>query len=140
MISDVDRDRLEKYAAYIAGLLDGEGCIKIHTDKRNGYRYVTIRLGMTHRDTIEFIAGIFGVSFKPLKKMFNRKIVYFLQVSTKKDIRIILETIWPWIITKREDIQDALEFLGADIEDLSSKDLLSLEKLLSIEKQFEVVA
>ena len=39
-------------AAYAAGILDGEGCLDIHYDKRNNSFYPRVRVEMTQYETV----------------------------------------------------------------------------------------
>jgi hypothetical protein len=101
-LSDVDR-------AYAAGLIDGEGCIRITSRGRNGgtgFRkgQHTLMVEVTNTDygMIQWLSKRFdgSVSYAPASPEINRKERWHWRVSANKAL-YVLDAIWPYIRTKR---------------------------------------
>jgi hypothetical protein len=103
--------------AYTAGLIDGEGCIRIHKQNRTssnpGVRYyVEIRVAMTDETTIRTLqsmwGGFVGERNYKYESSFGNKKQWVWRVSTAQ-ARYVLEAIKPYMITKRSQAITALE-------------------------------
>ena len=70
-----------------------------------------ITLGMTHKETINHVADIFGVSFDHYKgKKKPHKDVYCLRVTTKQEVKQICRELETRSITKKQQIKFLLEY------------------------------
>src|SRR3990167_4649763 len=70
---------METIYAYLAGIIDGEGCISIRKCKQGKYIYFKpmIEVSMTHRPTIEFVAKTFGNSvWYEVRAIYRHKKIY----------------------------------------------------------------
>ena len=123
-LSDFDR-------GYLAGLLDGEGCISLIRNKRKGgyeryYQYVSIaNTDLAVLKWVETVTG-FGrvrrlnqLPFTPLRKEHNQKPwtwtkAYTWQASSCAEVYTLLKNIGQVLKIKKEQAQLILEFL--DIE------------------------
>jgi hypothetical protein len=106
-------------AAYAAGLFDGEGHIAI-TFRSNGKgkaRYPRYQLycsmSQNNREAIEWLVSIFGGSsrFVVGKRSYNRR--YYERwnwVISTANAAAFLETIRPYMIVKKQEIEIALAF------------------------------
>ena len=94
---------------YVAGFVDGEGCIDIRYRKTNGGRYqrFELRLTISQVSTIplEKIKDIYGGSISPRK---NGNIHYYV-VSGAGAAKIISD-IRPFLLVKADEADVALEF------------------------------
>jgi len=117
-IRDINRSKLQKYAGYIAGLVDGEGSLIIRWDKR--HRYLTfsyfMSIGMTHEGVIKWLSDILGVTYSVSKRKPPRKTMYVLRVFTQTDLVTLLEELLPWLIVKKEQAETMLRFLNLRAE------------------------
>jgi len=119
----------ETTKAYIAGFLDGEGCITFSIGKRNKSCYAdngrlkcpkdmfyllpSIQITNTSLRTLQFMKNEigFGKVFMRLKKkkLSDRKI-YKLTFFKQKDILKILESLLPYLILKRKQAILMIEY------------------------------
>lgn len=107
---------LEK--AYIAGLLDGEGCFFLHkyisSRKRpNQFQFsVGVKLNMTHKETVEWYANKVGSTLVTCKRDYRRenaKLQWRAQLGPKKGIELC-KLILPFLITKKEQAKVLIEY------------------------------
>ena len=90
--------------AYIAGLLDGEGCIKT-----TGKGYLQIDIGNTYEDALQFVKSILGGYIYTIKApmqvyqgaIIHRK-VYYRWVLCGKGAAEVLALLLPYLIIKKE--------------------------------------
>jgi len=98
--------------AWLAGFIDGEGCISIHRRflKRRATPEYTIVLEVsnTKRNAILFLKDLCGGCVKSYKPEGKTKVAYKWQAKAKvaKDI---LEPLFPYLRLKQEQAQLALE-------------------------------
>jgi hypothetical protein len=104
---------MELELAYLAGLVDGEGCIMINrfatTRSHIGYQYrVILEITMCERQTIEFIAATFDrpIETRTLK---SGKTAYKV-IWRNQPAANILELLLPYLKGKREQAVVCLEF------------------------------
>lgn len=97
--------RREAEIGYIAGLIDGEGSILMVRG-----RWWQVKIGMTHRPTIEWLAG-FGGTFQTQRRSHvkNRKDCFTWHVARKADVAVLLHRVLPYLKTKHEVATRALE-------------------------------
>lgn len=102
---------------YLAGLLDGEGCILImKTRPEKAARFVSpsyvlrVSIAMTHKETIEWIHNTFGGNFGLSRKAKNGwKAVWRWNFHSQK-ASDLLKLMLPYLITKRNEAIVAIEF------------------------------
>lgn len=105
--------------AWVAGLIDGEGCIYIRkrTEKapsrkeRSPSYALSLTVKMTHKPTIEELKNIFGVGriHRETPGKLNKKVSWRWAVSTQEGADI-LRMILPYLKVKREEAELAIEF------------------------------
>lgn len=103
----------ETEAAWVAGLLEGEGCFLLVT--QDGYTHANISCAMTDEDVIQKLAVLTGVSEPhPQKIKENHKPVFSWTIADRTATRQILEQIRPFMGKRRGDrIDEILTFLIA---------------------------
>ena len=89
-LSDVDW-------AWVAGLLEGEGCFPIV----NGYPRITIK--MTDQDIIERFARFFDVNVFIEKRVRPHKDVYRTQLGKAKLLHYVVTNIWSYLGKRRRE-------------------------------------
>lgn len=105
-------------AAYVAGIMDGEGCIHIHKSKPspkkgeiNTKYVVRIRIAMCCEKTIKALLEMVGygnVYFRP-RQSHQHKDQWAYECSSMQ-ARCLLEELQPYLITKETPAQIAIEF------------------------------
>lgn len=104
--------------AYMAGILDGEGCIFIHKLKDNGKNKPVIILEITNKEVIEWIHERFGGSMGFRKKRKEHwKDSYSWGLYVQLEIQIFLEKVFPFMIVKKKQASIMLFFLTRDYTD-----------------------
>lgn len=99
--------------AYIAGFFDGEGHLRV---KRGGRVW---QLTQVHRGSLEQIAAFLGRHGIPShiydigtgKSRKHWQPISTLFVMNTPDVVKILQAIRPWVIVKKQEIEDVLRFL-----------------------------
>ena len=106
-------------AAYIAGLLDGEGCFGIDAQKvklKSGRVRLCftaiISILMTHKPTIEFMSRIFeGNICTYIRKNENWSPAFSVYLRRQVEVKSLLTQILPYIKTKTEQARLLLQLL-----------------------------
>jgi hypothetical protein len=95
--------------AYIAGIIDGEGSIMfVRRVKDPGGGRCMVRVGMTYRPIIEWLAAFGGkFNFSP-RRAENRLDAYTWAVSRRRDVHHLLTSVLPYLIVKREKAEQAI--------------------------------
>lgn len=89
-------------AAWLAGLLEGEGYFQVTKPRKNNPSLSLIRLGMTDKDTVEKAASILNVPV--CEKVYpNKKNVYSFSLSRKDDVEKVLLHILPFMSKRRSE-------------------------------------
>ena len=112
---------MKEKLAYLAGVIDSDGCIHIERCKDNRinrkprFQYkVRLQIGVTSMATINWIVENFPLdkevqfyTVKPTKKY--RKPIYLWQLNTKNTLSI-LKKVLPYLVLKKPRAKIALEF------------------------------
>src|SRR3989304_4016945 len=93
---------------YIAGIIDGEGTIRIHKNrpytknKHKNYSYAAgIGVGMVEKVIPSMLQEIFGGAMNE-ECVLDRRSIWRWQVSGRMSVYKILEELVPYLIIKRE--------------------------------------
>lgn len=93
----------ERLRAYIAGLIDGEGCIT----RANGR--LLVQIGMTDETVIRWLGQIGGtIRVEDGPGRGNRKPLYRWRVMAGDEVRRLLRSVLPYLIVKRAQAGDAI--------------------------------
>lgn len=106
--------------AWLAGILDGEGCLGVYNNKQKGRKYYATRphIVIVNTDTIlideaVMILNALGVKYYlALRKRANPKWKrsFTLAVQSKKGAIKLLEAVMPHLIAKREQAEIVLQY------------------------------
>jgi hypothetical protein len=104
----------EPEKAYIAGIIDGEGCIRIgHVGPLKRTLYLTIAVGMCHRGVIEWLQA--KLSSGTIKVNNHTKVrdgwnpQWLVRIHGKR-AQLLCKAILPYMIVKREHAEIAAAF------------------------------
>lgn len=101
--------------AYIAGLVDGEGCIRVNKTrlKRKGLGFqfgANVRLGMCEEDCIRFCQEKTGLgSVRKIATTYYKHPHYVWDLGTRQTEQLLRE-ILPYLVGKREQALIVLEY------------------------------
>lgn len=101
---------------YLAGLIDGEGCITIFRHKGKGCRTdhwsyrPLVQIGMTHKPTLHAIHLQFGGQFKQKRGQDITRRSYAVWTLRGGNCIDLLREIAPYLITKKEEARLLITF------------------------------
>lgn len=98
--------------AYIAGIIDGEGCITIIKHKtrcKSPHYQVHVVMCMCDPRILEFLNKNFGGSFRPKRKKTLRWRKAFQWSLVANQAIAFLRIIRPWLVLKAEEADIAIE-------------------------------
>ena len=100
------------YPAYAAGLIDGEGCIRLRKNTSKDLSYVPeIKIGMTDIRPLAFMCRLYKGNLGVEKKVVGQKKVFRWTCSSRKDIKPLLEDIVPFLLVKAPQATLLLEYM-----------------------------
>jgi len=101
----------EEEKAYIAGFIDGEGCLNIHSWKKNNrtLRHLRVMVVNTDPTVLEFIKGIYGGSLSSSDYIPKNKIRWILTITSRKAL-VLLEDIRPYLRIKQKQADVCIFF------------------------------
>ena len=97
---------------YLAGLVDGEGCIRLHPSNRGKYRkfYPRVQVTNTYKPVLELLVSQYGGAIhsatKPQKEGWKLKHDWRL---TGDKARELLKELLPFLIIKKEKAEQVLQ-------------------------------
>ncbi len=125
--------------AYIAGIIDGEGCFSIKKNMTTA-PHIRVTVGNTHEGIIDWLKDMIGGAkwITTYAEGVNRKTAYYFEMGGKA-LRFHLPFICPFLKIKKEQGKLALEFVST-LEAPSGRRKLSeqtRETRLNIEKEIK---
>lgn len=130
---------------YVAGIIDGEGTIRIHKTKpykKNGNKNYTysagIGVGMVEKIIPELLKETFGGSIHE-ECVPERRSIWRWQVSGRMSVYKILEELAPYLIVKREQALAVMEFCIDWHTPFSRQEGLSIQELQRREEAYQNV-
>lgn len=105
----------EAVRAYLAGIIDGEGCItitrrKVRRVKTNNWFYEPqIIIANSCKTMLDFCAGYYGGWIAILKKRKGHTTAYQWK-ATGDEMRAILKDVLPYLIVRRKQANKVLSF------------------------------
>ncbi len=102
--------------AYVAGIIDGEGCIGIRKTKQAGSmkstRYAgTLTIGSTSRVLIERVINAFGIGCVTHRFATRTKKGCFIWTIESRNARNVLSLVRPFLVVKRAQADLLIEFV-----------------------------
>lgn len=100
-------------AAWLAGLLEGEGYFQITKPRHHHPTQVVIRLSMTDKDVVEKAAKLLNnVPVNQKARTTKRKTIYAISLSKRDEVEKILLQILPYMGSRRSQrINECLEVI-----------------------------
>ena len=100
-------------AAWLSGLLEGEGYFQITKPRHHNPSQVVIRLAMTDKDVVEKAAKLLNnVPVNQKAKTTQRKTIYAISLSKRDEVEKILLQILPFMGSRRnQKINECLQVI-----------------------------
>ncbi len=98
--------------AYMAGIVDGDGCICQR--KTGSYGYYSLTINNTSKPLMDWIEDKFGaggVNKERRTRPANHKRVYTYLVAAQKELFEMIKRFEPYLIVKKDKARECLEFL-----------------------------
>jgi hypothetical protein len=97
--------------AWAAGILDGEGSIRVQQRLFNGHANFTLRVcvAMTHQPTIDKLFEITGGGYRTSRHAGSGRPLYVIEWAARKAEKV-LRAMSPYLVTKREQAAAAIKF------------------------------
>ena len=125
---------------YLAGIVDGEGCIRIdrsvHAGKNSLYKAV-LQVGMVERNVIELIHNTFGGSMRE-ERVPNRRNIWRVKIQSVGDWSMVLPALDGKLLVKQPQLDLVKEFLNDKIHNPNHKRNLVPEELLRRERLYHL--
>lgn len=97
---------------YFAGLIDGEGCIGLHSAGRGKKRRIAVKVNMTCEQTVRALHDRYGGQFRKRKLVCGNKQQWEWRCINKEAVDVLTK-IRPFVITKRKVIESLINSQGA---------------------------
>lgn len=108
-----DNQREAILLSYLAGIIDGEGCIRLQTIKNNSrwniQYHAAISVGMTNKKVIQLFADRYGSKIG-VECVPNAKVIYRWKKAGNKIVPPILTELLPYLIIKRPQAKLVLKY------------------------------
>jgi predicted transcriptional regulator len=135
-VNAVGKIGVEVDHAYLAGLIDGDGCIMAtierHKEKKFGFRVrVEVKITQKESDLLEFLHSFYGIG--TVRK--NRTTFDWI-VRDKSHVNEILDLIYPYTKAKTKQIEYARQILH--LSDSSRSELIKMARLADTLSKFNV--
>jgi hypothetical protein len=130
-------------ASYLAGLIDGEGCLDIPVHKEKYFKG-RLRITMINKDIILWLKNSYGGIFGEREAYLNNRKSYTWTLEHKKNLYDFLKKVTPYLKVKKEEAIVMLKFFktfdkafyvknGDRIEKVLKNDTLKLRSDYSLE-------
>ena len=125
---------------YIAGIVDGEGCLNLSKQTNRKDISPVVVVGMTDVKCVQFLYNITGVGNffvkhgKQTPK--NYKTKYVWAVRGRLEIYLLLKAIYPYLVVKKEQTDVMLEFVERRIQGrlFTGRDIELMEEMHKLNK------
>lgn len=105
----------EVQLAWLAGIIDGEGCIRIAKAKPNRnivstYYWVDMSVTMCDEQTIQHMYSLVNIGSIGKNKYYDGYSQSYYWRTTSNQTKLLLTTLYPYLVTKRREAEIALSF------------------------------
>lgn len=100
--------------AYLAGILDGEGCLRVSKNHQanmtSPFYQSAVQVGMQDYRVLEMFKRAFGGSVYKERVVHGRLPVYRWRINSKRGTIKLLKKLLPYLVTKKEQAEALMEF------------------------------
>jgi hypothetical protein len=138
-----ENQRQAVLAAYIAGIIDGEGCIRIGLQSRDGLPYnyrPSVSIGMVEPQVVNLCKELFGGNVYCEKRVQDLRQIYRWNLVKAPDVKRFLDTISPYLMIKTEQALNVLELVNnyPQSRRMSQEELQRRKELYLISRKLNV--
>ena len=101
--------------AYLAGIIDGEGCLNI--SKTRKYRYCRLTIANTDKSLMEWLVNKFGAGAqnrehrRSIEERKNRKPCYIFLVSAQNELHELLIRVEKYLVIKKVKARECIDYI-----------------------------
>lgn len=135
-----------KWKSYLAGFIDGEGCLNFYTEKGTTHTHFRIMIANTNKTILKRIQEIYGGSIYQLKRKRNYKLSFCLKLDGKNSYKLLDDT-FPYLILKREQAKLAYQLkktkgkvITNRVSLTKNKNIIEGKKVMNWEYNYDVLA
>ena len=99
-----DNQRQAVLLGYMAGIIDGEGCIRLGRNKGNGQYQMMIQVGMVELHAISLLQETFGGNIRE-ERVPNRRSIYRWVLGKREEVINFIEVMEPLLLIKQPQLQ-----------------------------------
>jgi len=125
--------------SYFAGIIDGEGCLRINKMKSQNLQHVHAKakndryaaficVGMTNKQIIQMLTYTLGGSMRE-ERILNRRSIWRWTVSGRQIVTNALESVFPYLVVKKPQAELLFELINNWKTPYRRSDGVSLEEL-----------
>jgi hypothetical protein len=104
--------------AWLAGVFDGEGCVRVQRSKRRGGRCVfsiVLTLANTSTDLVDrYLTILRGLGLTPnvdLATKYTKRPIFYVKVARKNEALALARSLAPYATSKRSELRMAILYL-----------------------------
>ena len=102
--------------AYIAGILDGEGCIQVRLLKHNGSKWGMMKCEViivnTSKELIDWLSKKLNLDIGVRKRKNPKwKPCYYVKTTNMYEVLLLLKALLPYLIVKRKQAEEAIKLI-----------------------------
>lgn len=98
-------------SAYLAGIIDGEGCLRIGHSRTENKFYARICVGMVEKEVTDLLKDTFG-GYVVEEKLKTGRTIYRWNLCNADGIETALNEISPFLIVKRKQADLLLDYVS----------------------------
>lgn len=119
--------------AYLAGLMDGEGTIRIDRVTKKGKNWnpiynLHVSIGSVDEFVPDVFHKVFGVGSQRIERVPGKRPLYRWHVRGNRSARTIIENLLPYLVIKRERAYLALRFINEWKDRRNLRNVLELQR------------
>jgi len=126
----VDKIKKEELA-YIAGVIDSDGCISLILDHKTGWIRPRVAINQVQPEAIDFIVNLFGgnlyVSKQPEESVWKDR--YEWRLYSLKQVKPFLIAIMPFLQIKMRQAKFVIDFCSLRLNKLGMKKHYDIEEI-----------
>ena len=131
--------------AYIAGFIDGEGCVSayVYGDRLDGraHFFTRITVSNTNKDVLDFCREVLGcgkVTLVKRARVGNEKDGYVLRICKRSEVKMALSILKPYLVVKRDVADLVLKLIESKPyakNYFTAQDLALVEEIRTLNKK-----
>ena len=111
-MDNVYDNQREANLAYLAGIMDGEGCFTIKHNKTTDVYFTSVSVGMTELPAINLMVEMFGGKVREDSSGIRSRTMYRWESSGATKNKEVLESLLPYLRVKKDQAYTLLQCLS----------------------------